>query len=379
MSGTKAKVIMLGAGHGGSDAGATANGVQEKVPNLAVVLKTEKYLEDNFTGHKIVLVRDTDKYVSLPARRDMALRVNPDLYVSFHFDYSSNSNVGGFWTFLHDGPLYGETKEYRKTIHKSIAGYMQTIDVQDRGIRRHNHHITRMIPAPTVLIEYMFISNPREAQLSMNTQVQDQLAKHTAIGIARALKLPKKEQAEKKSHWVVAAKHSEYDAAVEAMAELKRMSPSIEPFVAYERKEPSPIFLVVARELDRLDHANALKNWLRDRGFAASIIPADPGAIVEDKPKPPEPAPPPPDKPEPEPPRKKPEVIRPIGVMIGERMTDHEAWLLKGLRGNKVGSLGRLYPILKDLGIKVTGHGDYVRIHLPVDFQTLREQSEEDK
>ena len=293
------KVIMLGAGHGGKDPGAVANGVEEKVPNLAIVLETEKYLEDNFTGHNIVLVRDTDKYVSLPARRDMALRVNPDLYVSFHFDYSSNSSVGGFWTFLYDGELYEETERYREAIHESIAGFMKQLNIDDRGMRYANHDITRMIPAPTVLLEYMFLSNPREAKLAMNSEVQKRLGKYTAIGIAQALNLPEKGQEEVSDYWVVAAKHGDYDTAVKTMTELKRMSPSIEPFLAYERRPPNPIYLVVAREVDRYDHATALNNWLRDRGFAANIIPADPGSIVEGEPAPPEPKPPEPKPPAP--------------------------------------------------------------------------------
>ena len=291
------KVIMLGAGHGGSDPGAVANGVEEKVVNLAVTLKTEKYLIDNFTGHNVVLVRDRDVYVSLPARRDMAARKKPDLYVSIHFDSSDNSNIGGFWTFLHDGPLYSETKEYRDYIHKSIAGYMQTINVQDRGKRRYNHYITRIIPAPTVLIEYMFLSNPRQAELSLDPEVQGLLAKHTAIGIAQALGLSEKEHGG--THWVIAAKHGDYDTGVKTMDELRRMSPSLHPFLAYEQRGLSPIFLVVAGETERFDHATAMKDWLRDRGFAAHIISADPDNIVEDKPSPPESPAPDPEPPKP--------------------------------------------------------------------------------
>ena len=186
------KTIILSAGHGGSDSGAVGNGVREKDVNLAVTLATRDWLNTNYEGHRLVLPRSTDVFVSLPARRDLTREVNADLFVSQHHNWWRTPDANGFGTHLHDGPLYSETMGYRDIIHDTVYPYVATLGVRNRGKKRTNHWITGNIPAPTVLMEYMFLSNPKEALLASDPVVQRNLGRYTAEGIARALKLPKK-------------------------------------------------------------------------------------------------------------------------------------------------------------------------------------------
>jgi len=186
------KIIMLSAGHGGSDSGAVANGVREKDVNLAVSLATRDALNQNFSGHKIIMARDRDVFISLPARRDMAAAAKPAIFVSQHHDWHQDQAAQGFATHLSTGPLYEVTKNYRTAIHSALKPYVESIGVRDRGPRFSTHWITGNIPAPTVLIEYMFLSNPNEARLASTPEVQKNLGNFTAEGIARALALPRK-------------------------------------------------------------------------------------------------------------------------------------------------------------------------------------------
>lgn len=188
------KIIVLSAGHGGRDPGAVGNGVRESEAVLQVALHCRDYLNENYEGHKLVLPRATDKFVSLPARRDLTRDVDADLYVSMHMNSFNNPTANGFETFVHSGPLYETTLQYQKIIHETIYNYMQTLGVRDRGMKRANHDVTRMMPCPTVLVEYLFVSNPREAELAKNSTKLAGMGKVTAIAIAKALNLPKKSQ-----------------------------------------------------------------------------------------------------------------------------------------------------------------------------------------
>lgn len=188
----KIKTVVLSAGHGGRDPGAVANGLRESDFNLAVVLATRDYLLTNYTGVRVVLPRDADTYVSLPARRDIAIRVDADLYVSCHANSFRDPSANGFETFVHSGPLYAETHDYRDAIHSAIYRYMHTLGVRDRGRKRADHWVTRSMPCPTVLVEYFFVSSPQEAALGKQPRYIAGMGEATAKGIAEALGLPKK-------------------------------------------------------------------------------------------------------------------------------------------------------------------------------------------
>lgn len=186
------KTIVLSAGHGGRDPGASYNGVREKDVNLAVTLACRDYLNDNYTGHTLVLPRATDVWVSLPDRRELTRKVNADLYVSIHHNAYNIPSANGFSTYVHSGPLFGVTLRYREILHKTVYDYVKTLGIRDRGMKRGDHWVTREMPAPTVLMEYMFLSNVREAGIARTPAVQQNLGKYTALGVAEALNLPRK-------------------------------------------------------------------------------------------------------------------------------------------------------------------------------------------
>ncbi len=60
------RVIVVDAGHGGIDAGASANGVIEKEINLKIALKLRDYLEQS--GGVVILTRDEDDSTDAPNR-----------------------------------------------------------------------------------------------------------------------------------------------------------------------------------------------------------------------------------------------------------------------------------------------------------------------
>ena len=214
------KTIVLSAGHGGSDPGAVGNGIRESDVNLAITLACRDYLNNNYSGHRLVLPRDKDVYVSLPARRNLAASVNADLYVSMHNNAASNSAGRGFETFTHSGPLFTATLNYQKILHEQVWRALAPYGTPNRGMKRANHWVTRNMSCPTVLMEYLFVTNPQDASLLKRPEILKMLGEATGEGIALALKLPRKTQ-DDNTRWIVFA--GEYKSEGEARTEVYRL------------------------------------------------------------------------------------------------------------------------------------------------------------
>ena len=88
------KIIVLDPGHGGIDSGTTGvDGLMEKdlvldeAKRLAIVLRKR--------GYVVRLTRDSDVYIPLKQRVDIARAANADLFVSLHADSNPDAAVNG--------------------------------------------------------------------------------------------------------------------------------------------------------------------------------------------------------------------------------------------------------------------------------------------
>lgn len=79
--------VFISAGHGGSDPGAIANGLKEKVINLNIAMSCGAFLEAH--GIKVVYSRTTDEHDPVGEEVNEANASNADIAVSFH------NNAGG--------------------------------------------------------------------------------------------------------------------------------------------------------------------------------------------------------------------------------------------------------------------------------------------
>lgn len=85
-------VVVLDAGHGGHDVGATDHGAREKDINLSVVLKAGEMIEKKLKNTRVVYTRDDDSFVSLQGRADIANKSKADLFISVHTNSVDRSN-----------------------------------------------------------------------------------------------------------------------------------------------------------------------------------------------------------------------------------------------------------------------------------------------
>lgn len=183
------KTVVIDAGHGGHDAGATGNGLKEKDLTLAIALETEKILKRDYNGAKVVQTRRTDKYLTLKQRSDVSNSHKTDLFVSVHINSAKNNTAHGYESYISP---YTSHKKALRTIHNEVAGYFKRNNIHDRGLKELAFYVLRWTHAPAILTESLFINNPKEAKFLKGNI--NQIANAHAAGIAKMLGLQKKAQ-----------------------------------------------------------------------------------------------------------------------------------------------------------------------------------------
>ncbi len=153
-------VVCLDPGHGGKDVGATYSNKSrlEKDDNLTLALKVKEYLETQ--DIKVVMTRDTDKYVSLKERCRKANKSKADLFVSLH--RNSSDSGSGMEVWIKDNPT---AEEYR--LGKSIlSALVDESGLTNRGVKKgfrdssgNNYYVNANTNMPSCLVEVGFISN----------------------------------------------------------------------------------------------------------------------------------------------------------------------------------------------------------------------------
>jgi N-acetylmuramoyl-L-alanine amidase len=213
-------IIVIDPGHGGKDPGAVGLFSKEKNINLAIALKTARYIKENVKNSKVVLTREDDSTVDLIERPKIANRNNADLFISIHTNSTKGSkNVMGAETWImglasNEDNLEVAMKEnevilleddystkYQGFDPKSPESYIiftltqnvyqkQSIDLaskiqtqfaekanrKDRGIKQAGFWVLYNTTMPSVLVETGFISTPAEEKYLNTEQGQDYLA-----------------------------------------------------------------------------------------------------------------------------------------------------------------------------------------------------------
>jgi len=86
--------VVIDAGHGGHDPGAGAGTLREKDITLALAQALRvRLLADG--GVRVALTRDSDRFLLLPERAEIARELKADLFISIHADSAANPDAWG--------------------------------------------------------------------------------------------------------------------------------------------------------------------------------------------------------------------------------------------------------------------------------------------
>lgn len=213
-------VVVLDAGHGGHDEGATGpTGLHEKDLVLDVTRKLAARLRRS--GVRVVLTRNADRFLSLEERTAVANDARADLFVSIHANASASRKPRGIETyfasldatddearstaerenmafgasaasFKRDDPLAAilgdliatqhlqESSEFAKLAQHQLAEIGRA---RSRGVKQAPFVVLMGVQMPASLVEIGFLTNPDEEKGLQSTSRREAIAGSLAKAI----------------------------------------------------------------------------------------------------------------------------------------------------------------------------------------------------
>lgn len=180
-------VVVLDAGHGGTQPGAVSlTGKLEKDFNLSVILKVQALLmQENLVD--VVFTRTNDTTLGLQDRVKVAEAAKANLFISVHgnsldLGYPNREKINGSETYY----SRSDSLPLAQIMHKHL---LAATGFKDNGIRTKSLHVTRETSMPAVLLEVGYLTNAGNESAMYSEQLQDKLASEIVAGIKEYLGL----------------------------------------------------------------------------------------------------------------------------------------------------------------------------------------------
>lgn len=171
-------IVVIDAGHGGSDYGAIREGINEKDINLDVARMVNDILAQ--AGVTTIMTRDSDEFISLADRVDISTRNEAELFVSIHVNASVKPEINGLEThYYNDNSL-----DFANIVHSNL---INTVNKKDRGVFKSKFYVINHNTMPAILVEIGFISNSLERSDLTTQERKQKTAQAIAEGILQYL------------------------------------------------------------------------------------------------------------------------------------------------------------------------------------------------
>ncbi|MCK9155583.1 MAG: N-acetylmuramoyl-L-alanine amidase [Paludibacteraceae bacterium] len=219
-SGKKRFTVIVDAGHGGKDAGATGSKLKlkEKNVNLSVALELGRLLYEE-KGVRIIFTRKTDVFIPLDERAAIANKEKADLFISIHANAAKSRSAFGTETYVvgssskenlqvamqeNASILYEDNYKSRyggfdpnraesyimfdlmqsSYLSQSIQlaqlvqrNFVKTCDRSDRSVKQAGFLVLKQTNMPGVLVELGYLSNAKEEKYLNKEKSRKLLAK----------------------------------------------------------------------------------------------------------------------------------------------------------------------------------------------------------
>lgn len=213
------KTVVIDAGHGGKDPGASGPGkTNEKDIALVVALKLGDYIQKNFPDVNVIYTRKTDVFLELHERAEIANKAKADLFIAVHINSSPNAETYGSSCYvlgLHRTEANLEVAKRENAVinleddkdknyefdpnspeghiimsMKQNAFLDQSIDLASKvenqmenygkrkslGVKQAGFYVLYKTTMPSILAEIGFVSNPEEEKFLNSIKGQDLIA-----------------------------------------------------------------------------------------------------------------------------------------------------------------------------------------------------------
>lgn len=205
-TGPSSVVVVLDPGHGGTDRGASANGLIEKNINLQIAQACKAELEKN-TGVTVYMTRNSDKYVSLEARVQAAKAFGATLFVSIHMNSSTKEEANGAEVYYPNTNYNSAVSAEGKAAAQNILNELIDLGLANRGVKFLNstddedgegkyddgsisdyYSVIRNSKKngfPGIIVEHAFLTNEDDADALNDRSFINELGKADARGILK--------------------------------------------------------------------------------------------------------------------------------------------------------------------------------------------------
>ncbi|MFI3330767.1 MAG: N-acetylmuramoyl-L-alanine amidase [Rikenellaceae bacterium] len=212
--------VVIDAGHGGKDPGTTFGKTYEKDITLKVAKYLGEMIKDNLKDVKVYYTRETDVYVGLAERGNLANKLEADLFISIHVDASTSTKATGTTTYVmgmdksnanlevamrendiikleddyttkYEGYIPGSTESFiiftlmqYAHVDQSMnfanilqSHYKKNTPMPDRGARQAPYLVLWKTAMPSVLTEIGFMSNSSDRAFLSTSSGQKKVAR----------------------------------------------------------------------------------------------------------------------------------------------------------------------------------------------------------
>ena len=204
-------VVALDPGHGGSEPGASANGLVERELTWKIALYGKEALE-SYANVEVVLTRGSDEKVSLVERVNRAVDAGANVFVSLHLNSGPASGNGAEVWYPNDSSYRHELHEEGAQLSSKILEKLTALGLTDRGIKvRDSERVdgegpfyypdgsiqdyytvieaSREAGIVGIIVEHAFLSNKSDSDKLKSEAFLKELGYADAEGIAETYKL----------------------------------------------------------------------------------------------------------------------------------------------------------------------------------------------
>lgn len=176
--------IIIDAGHGGKEPGAVGcMSDLEKDLNLKAAKALKKELKSK--NYKVLMTRNSDKFVSLKDRVNYAKDKKGVIFISLHMnsipEYADPNTHKGSETYYYN--------EFSKPLAKSVQlALTKSLGTRDNGVKQASFAVIRPTEYVGILVETAFLINPEDVEIYKSKDYYKKVSKGITNGIEQYLK-----------------------------------------------------------------------------------------------------------------------------------------------------------------------------------------------
>ncbi len=178
------KIVVIDAGHGGSDSGCRHGALCEK--HLTLPMAKFAAAELSAEGATVLMTRREDTYPSLDARCELANKNKADFFISIHINSPGRGRASpsGSQTYYHKKNAIG--KLLAECVHRELLRYGKLPDLgyrSDSTLYSSGLKVLRDTKAAAILIECGFITHPTDRAKMQTKEFQQGVGKAIVQGL----------------------------------------------------------------------------------------------------------------------------------------------------------------------------------------------------